>query len=81
MSFMVKFSKSIKLISSGAIMVSVAKFPVMQSLQRVPKISSFEPKFQRESENQCCFKVSEKVSKHNIKKMGFLKKKNLTHDF
>ena len=37
--------KSRQLISSGAGMVSVAKCPVKQSLQRVPKVSSLEPKF------------------------------------
>ena len=39
------FKKILQLISSSAVMVSVAKCPVKQSLQRVPKISSLEPKF------------------------------------
>jgi len=52
-------------------MVSVAKCPVKQPLQRVPKISSFETKFQRKSENQGCFKVNEKVSNMTIEKWVF----------
>jgi len=56
-------------------MVSVAKCPIMQSLQRMSKISSLEPKFQKKSENQGCFKVSEKSVKHNIIKWVFEKAK------
>jgi len=39
------FKKSLQFISTGAVMVSVAKCSVMKSPQKVSKISSFEPKF------------------------------------
>jgi len=39
------FKKSLQLISLGVVMVSVAKCFVMQSMQKVSIISSFEPKF------------------------------------
>lgn len=54
------FQKSHQLIFSDTIMVSMEKCPIIQSLQRVLKISSFEPKFQRESENQCVLKSVKK---------------------
>ena len=56
-------------------MVSVAKFSIMQSLQKLSKISSFEPKIQRKSENQGYIKVSEKVLKRTLEKWVFLIKK------
>ena len=71
MSFVIKFSKGRQLISSDAGMVSVAKCPVMQSMQKVPKISSFELKFQRESENQCCFKSVKKCQNITLEKSVF----------
>jgi len=52
-------------------MVSMAKFSIMQSLQKVSKISSFEPKIQRKSENQGYIKVSEKVLNMPLKKWVF----------
>ena len=54
------FEKSLQSISTGEVMVSMAKCSVMQSLQKVSKISSFEPKIQRESENQCVLKSMKK---------------------
>ena len=67
------FPKSRQLIFSDAVMVSVAKCPVILSLQRVPKISSFEPKFQRESENQCVLKSVKKVQNKTLEKWVFVK--------
>ena len=65
------FKRDRQLISPGAVMVSVAKCPVMQSLQKVSKISSFEPKFQRKSENQGYIKISEKVLNRTLEKWVF----------
>jgi len=56
-------------------MVAMAKFPVMQSLQRVPKISSFELKFQRKSENEGCFKSMKKCQNITLEKWVFEKAK------
>ena len=56
-------------------MVSVAKCLVMQSLQRVPKISSFELKFQRESENQCVLKSVKKCKTQTLEKWVFKEEK------
>ena len=70
-----KKKKSCQLISSDAGMVSVAKCPVMQSLQRVPKISSFELNFQRKSENQGCFKSVKKCQNITLEKWVFEKSK------
>ena len=39
--FVIIFQTSLQLISSGVVMVSLAKFHVMQPLQKVPKNSSF----------------------------------------
>ena len=68
------FKRGLQLISSGAVMVSVAKFYVRKSPQSMSKISSFEPKIQRKSENHGYIKISEKGAKHDIRKVGFLKK-------
>jgi len=68
------FKNGRQLIYSSAVMVSVAKCSIMKSQQKVSKISSFEPKFQRKSENQGYIKVSEKSVQQDIKKVGFLKK-------
>ena len=65
------FKKSRQLIFSDAVMVSVAKCPIMQSLQRVPKISSFELKFQRESENHCVLKSVKKCQNTTLEKWVF----------
>ena len=56
-------------------MVSVAKCPVVQSLQRVPKISSFELKVQRESENQCVLKSVKKCQNITLEKWVFEEEK------
>ena len=69
------FKKIRQLISSGAVMVSVARCSVMQSPQKVSKISSFEPKIQRKSENQGYIKVNEKGAKQDIRKWVFWKSK------
>ena len=72
MSFMTKFSKkSRQLISLDAVKVSMAKCTIAQSLQRVPKISSFELKFQRESENQCVLKSVKKCQNITLEKWVF----------
>lgn len=65
------FKRGLQLISSGAVMVSVARCSIMQSPQKVSKISSFEPKIQRKSENQGYIKVSEKGAKQDIRKWVF----------
>ena len=70
-SFVIKFSKGQQLISSDAVMVSMAECSVMQSMQRVPKISSFELKFQRESENQCILKSVKKCQNITLEKWVF----------
>ena len=56
-------------------MVSVAKCPVVQSLERVSKISSFELKFQRESENQCVLKSVKKCKTQTLEKWVFEEEK------
>jgi len=53
----------------------LAKCPIMQSLHGVPKISSFELKLQRESENQGCFKSMKKCQSITLEKWVFEKAK------
>jgi len=59
------------LIFSNAVKVSIAKCPVVQSLQKVSKIPSFEPKFQREIENQCVLKSVKKVQNTTLERWVF----------
>ena len=65
------FQKIRYLIFSNVVMVSMAKCPIVQSLQRVLKIPSFEPKFLRESENQCVLKSVKKVQNTTLERWVF----------
>ena len=63
------------MIFSDTVMVSVAKCPVMQSLQRMLKIASFELQFQRESENQCVLKSVKTCKTQTLEKWVFEEEK------
>ncbi len=63
------------MIFSDVVIVSVATCPVLQPPQRVPKIASFELKFQRESENQCVLKSVKKCKTQTLEKWVFEEEK------